>query len=492
MPSTRVRSGRSRQIFLWVPPTKSPIYKIEVEDKDSGSTTDVTDNLISGEYTDGITETIGNFNLVIDNSSQELTGQFSPYDIVNIYLDYADTATTLKFKGRLERISHQHERIRLVGRNEAVRTLGITVTQEFNSQYTHDILQSLLDTYATFITQGNISTIGSTDTRTTVNWNQKPFWECIQELSSKASYDAYIDATGDFHYFVSGTRQNSTDAAVHEYNLIQTGDFTPDTSIVKNRIIVYGAETEGVPLVWTEEDSDSIDNFEAKELIINDTNIKTVEQAKDRALYELSLNKDPPIVGEVSSLLLPTISPGEKVQISDPLNNLDPQYYTIQKFTHRFSNDEPPMTTLTVQKETSTIPKILKKRIQVESETSSKPNPNEMRFSVLYDFESDSGTHSSTEISDGLLKTDGGASGTWISPTTEITDNVSSFEVRASGNSLPGTVYYVSLDGGSTYQTIDALNTEQTSSPPGNSIRFKVDLNSASTEVKVASIMYKT
>jgi hypothetical protein len=499
MPVTRVVSGRKIPVFAWVPPVNSPIFKIELEKASTGVKLDVTDLILSGEYTDGITETIGNFSFQIDNSTQSLNNEYQVYDIVNVYMDYT-TATTLKFKGRMERISYQNNELRVTGRSLAVRTVGITVTKQYSTEYTHDILQDLLDTYATYITQTNIDTTTSTDTQITVDWYQKPFWECVQELCSKAGYDAYINASSDMNYFVSGTRSNSTDAVVHESNLIDTGDFTPDLSVVKNRVIVYGAQLEGIPIFWTESDAISIANYDVKELIINDSNIFTIAQAQARAEYELSVNKDPPVVGEVTSLGLPTILPGEKVQISDPLNNLDPQYYAIQKFTHKFSNDEPMQTILTIQKEISTIPKILKKRIQFEQESTQKDNPFEMRYAYLDTFDSATGTTgtgdsvtttSNPQIVGGVLKTDGSSTATWISNTISTEGTITSFELRAEGDVLSGTTYAISFDSGVSYQSISSLNTEITASPPGTTTKLKITLNSAQTQIKSIGLFYK-
>lgn len=488
--SPAVRSLKTIPIFAWIPPTGSPNYVILLEDSTTGTTYDITDRIINGEYTDGVTETIGNFNFTIDNSDQFYINVISVYDKIKIYYDYNATPSTLKFQGLIERVSNQNENLRVSGRSTGSRVMGITVTYSTSNSYTHDILQSILTTYATYITQTNIDTTESTDTQVTINWYQKPFWECVLELCNRAGYDAYIDSSFDFHYFVSGSLENTTDAVVHESNLIETGDFAPDLSNVKNRIIVYGGIVEDQQIIWTEQDDTSITNYDVRELIINDTNIITVGQAEARAEYELSLLKDPPTVGEVTSIGLPTISPGEKVRISDPINGLDPDYYVIQKFIHKFSNDEPPMTILTVQKEINTIPKILKKRITFETQAIDKTNPNEMRYSWFFDFNTDSGTHSNTEISDGVLKTDASSSGTWISPTNSITNNATACELRVKGESLPGTLYYVSTDSGVTYQSI-SLNTSLTLSPPGPNLRIKIEINSASTLIDAISLLYK-
>jgi len=486
-----VRSLTGVPIFLFIPPSYSPIYLISVV-KSDGTTYDVTDIIHEGEYTDGVTETIGNFTFTIDNSEETYTTLFALFDKVNVYMDYDTTATTLRFKGIIEKITKTDNKLKVIGRGTGSRVMGATVTQRYASQYTHDIIQDLISKYhSQYITTTNIDTTDSTDTQVTVNWYQKSFWECILDLCNRSGYDAYIDCNFDFHYFVSGSQSNTDECVVHEQNLIETGDFAPDLTTIKNRIIVYGAKIEDQQIVWMEEDDTSITGlgYGVKEEIINDSSIITVAQAQARAEYELSLKKDPPIIGEVTSLGLPTLLPGERVRISDPLNGLDPGYYSIQKFTHKFSNDEPMQTVLTVYKEISTIPKILKKRITFETESSEMENPNEMRYSWLFDFNTDSGTHSSTQIANGVLKTDGSASGTWISKVNALSENATSCELRAKVNAT-GSDYYVSTDNGITWQSI-SLNTLLALSPPGQNLKIKIILNSASTEIDSLCLLYK-
>lgn len=490
-----IRSLKRIPIFVWIPPIYSPIYKIEIYD---GTTAyDVTDRIYDGEYTDGITETIGNFSFIIDNSDQIYTAKWNVYDKIRIYLDYATTATTLRFVGMIEKVSKRSHKIVVSGRSSATRVMGITVTKSYTNQYTHDIIEDLISEYCSgYITTTNIDTTESTDSQVTVNWYQKPFWECILELCDRATYDAYIDSSFDFHYIVSGSARNTTECVVHTANLIEIGDFTPDLSIIKNRIIVYGAKIEGMQIIWTAEDATSIKSaeeggYDVKEEIINDSNIITTVQAKDRADYELSVRKDPPTIGEIVSLGLPTLAPAEKLRISDPMSNLPPAYYAIQKFIHKFSNEEPMQTILTVQKEMNTISKILKKRIVFEKQAIEMENPNEMRYSWLFDFNIDSGSHTDTEITDGRLKCQSGqSSGTWISQTSTITSDVTDCELRINGEALPGTVYYVSNDNGTTWASIN-LNTKHTFTIQDKNLKLKIELNSASTQIEALVLLYK-
>ena len=82
MPVRNIKSiGRKKPIpvHVWIPPKFNPTYKIEVE-KGDGTKYDITNNIIQGEYTDGITETIGNFSFKINNSCLLYTSP-SPRDL---------------------------------------------------------------------------------------------------------------------------------------------------------------------------------------------------------------------------------------------------------------------------------------------------------------------------------------------------------------------------------------------------------------------------
>ena len=484
-----VRSMGRIPVYVYIPPKSFPVYRIEIYTQ-SGDTYDITNRVLNGEYTDGITETIGNFNFTINNVDQAYLGKWNLYDQVRIYMDYASSATTLRFIGLIEKLSKQGIWINLRGRSSALKTMGTTITKSYTN-YTHDIIQDLISSYFSEITGTNIDTSESTDTIVTVSWYQKPFWECIQELCFRAGYDAYIDSTFDFHYFVSGILNNDTEAVVHTSNLLQVSDFTPDLSVVKNRVIVYGAKVEDMQIIWTAEDSSSISSYGVKEEIISDSNIRTRSQAQARAEYELSLKKDPPIVGEVISLLLPTIAPGEKIKLSSPLSGLDPGYYAIQKFTHQFPNEGIAKTTLTIEKETSTIPKILKKRIAFETESTEKENPYEMRYSWLFTFDTDNGTHSGTQIIDGILKLSTGESnGSWESELLELDNPFTVIEARVSGDNLVGVEVWASADG-NPYTKIAGPGERAKVILSGIDLKIRLNLNSPYTQIKAASILYK-
>lgn len=475
--------------LIYIPPTFSPIYKIEVYD--GTTTTDITDYVIEGEYTDGITETIGNFSFKVDNSTQAYSTTFNLYNQIRIYMDYGATATTMVFVGMIERLSKSNSNLIISGRGAAAKVIGKNITYAATNKARATILSEIIAAnFDGIITTTNLE--ADTDTLT-VNYYEKPFWEIVEEICSIGSRDAYIDKDFDFNYFVSGSRRNTTEAIVHGYNLINTGDFSPDASTISNSVRVYGSEVSGLPLISTSSDSTSQDTYDIKNLKISDESITTASQAKSKSDYELARNKDPTIVGTVISLGLPTLLPGEKLRISDPLNELTPDYYQVNKFTHKFSNDDPFMTEVIIKKERTSIPNILRNRIKVESNLMKSINKNDLDFSYIWDFNTNTGTHSSTTIEinpntgNGVLKTTGGATGTWESDLLELDSNVSAVELRMAGQNTAGTQLFVSVDGGTVFNTV--LSGDTTIST-GKDIKIKVVINSATTEINAVALLY--
>lgn len=474
-------------IHVFIPPQFNAIHKVFIND---GTTDyDVTNIIVEGEYTDGVTETIGSFNFKIDNSNETYTNTFSLYNQVKIYLDYGASATTLKFVGLLERISKKNNEIVFTGRSSAIRSIGKNITYSATSTARSTILKAITNKYFS----GVIGTTGVEDdlTEITVNYFDVPFWDVAEELAKSGGRDVYIDKDFELQYFESGSRVNTTEAIVHTHNLIETGDFSPDLQEVYNKVKVYGSVSSGIPILATASSSTTLTEGDIKELKINDSSITTQTQAQERADAELDYYKDPPTVGTIISLGLPTLSPGEKLRISDPLNGLTPGEYSIQSFTHVFSNDDPFKTEVTIQKSRASIPNILKKRIKFEDKITENDNPNEMDYSLIFDFERDGniGTHSSTTISDGTLKTDGSATGTWVSPLTTLSSNISGISPKIVGSNLQGRTFWLSSNNGTTWTEIPYEGIS-TTIPVGKDIKFKVSLPSATTEVTAVGALY--
>lgn len=483
--SPAVRSLKRIRPRIFIPPKYYPVYKVEIIRGD-GSVDNVTSKLYGGEVIDGVTDTIGNFTFTIDNSSQNYRGVWAGNEILNLYMDYAKTATTLVFRGRIEQVSYKDYRIVVKGRAEGKKFLEVTVTKSYTNQETSTILTDLISTYVSDFTTTNVNV---STTNITANWYQKPLWDCIQELCHTSGFDCYVDHDLDVHYFESRTVDNTTEAAVHNQNLFEVSDFAYDYAQIKNRVIVYGAKQEEMDIIATSEDTTSQTSYGVKELIINDSNIKTVTQAQERADYELNISKDAPLTGEVTSLGLPTLQPGERVYISAPMSNLNPTYYKVLSYKHKFG--ELIQTTLTIEKEPKKVYHIIKERIGQEQRLASMVNPNEMRYSWINTFDANSGTHTSTEITNGVLKLQSGQStGNWVSESDLNSVDVSYIELRAKGEDFPNARWYVSTDNGNRWQEI-TINTSFQISPTATTIKLKIELRSTNVQIDSVGLLYK-
>ena len=400
--------------FIWLPSTTQPIYRITVEE--NGIEINLTSQAIFIEIEDGINELIGRFSFELWNFNNQYTDRFNGMEIVRFYADRGSSATTLRFRGRIEKLSYQRNKIRTTGRSEALNFMNQTVTQSFTNQECSSILKSLINTYRpdTSFTTTNIN---ASTTNLTINWRQKPFWDVLQDLTTASGFDAYLDSSKDFHFFRKGSIDNDNEAIIHNQNLIEVRDFADDINLVKNRIIVYGAEIDGIQILYTAENASSQNLFGLREEIISDSNITDFQQAKE--LAEFKLSSEPSQVGEVKGVFIPTIQPGEKIRISSPMDTIQPALYNIVSYKHEVG-DGRFFTTVRMTKEPRGIVHVMKKMIEDTSkqkETSS--NPFEMRFSFNSFFDSDIGTHSGTEITNGVLKPIG-ATGNWISQVENI------------------------------------------------------------------------
>ena len=481
----------SRRGYIWIPPIKHPEWKIEVIRSD-GTVDDVTDYIINAECTLGATEIIGDFRLEIDNSHGNFFEIWSVGNSVRIYADRNDGSTKI-IEGRIEKLSYKRSPLYMVsirGCPHAAKLLSITVTKSYTNQETSEILADLFSSYADeYDTSEYVEISGE---NLTISWNQKPFWECIIDLCNASGFDCYIDANSKVHYFLARSKLCTQEAVVHNDNLISVEGFGKDIDEVRNRIVVYGQEVEGMPIVATAEDSSSQSKYGIREEIITDTNIRSVAEARERANYELQLKKEPQDTGEVESFGLPLLKPGEMLMISDPDSNLNGRYRVIS-FSHHFGKETGMTTRVTIEKEPAKIPRILKQRFEREESLRDIRNPFEMRNCYLFTFDDDSLTesHNNTEVSDGKLVLQSGASsGTFVSIAHTASSNITSAHLKVSGSGLAGTEYWISVNNGRTWESISP-ETLKTTTSVGDKLKVKVKLNSSVTEIESLIILYK-
>ena len=383
--------------------------------------------------------------------------------------------------------------VTISGRNEGgLRLLNLTATKEFTNTTGSTIVKDVLSTYDSDITTNNVTT---TTNSLTIKWSHKSAWEAIVQIARASGFDVYIDQDLDCNFFQEGSRLNSSEAVVHDDNILSVGEFGDDITLVRNRIIVYGSDVEDLPLVYTAEDSASQTKYKVREEQITDTNLTTFSQVKERAEFELANKKDPPKVSDITSFGLPSIRPGEKVLVTHPDSGIDPAHYKIISFTHTFVSDGLFTTTIRIQKESPLVSQILKERVLAEQELSDITNPHELRFSynLTFEDETDTDTHNKTEIDQSRLKlTSGNSTGSFLSKARSHGIDITSVQLKITGESLPGTDYFVSVNNGATFfqvtkdslVSVDPANT-------GTNLVIKIEINSSATQIESVAVLYK-
>ena len=485
-----VRSLRGIKPIFWKPPTYSSNYKFVVI-RDDDTEDDITDLIVFLEVEDGTTDKIGRFEFQIWDPNEDYNGVWVGKETVKYYKDYAPTATTLRFRGKTEKVSYQGNKLKVTGRSEALAYMDLTVTKSYDNEPADSILKAIIDAYSTGFTYTNID---STSVSLTVNWVQKPFWDCVEELCRATGYFAYVDANKDWHFKLVGSINNDAEAIVHDSNLLSLGDFAEDVSQIKNRIIVYGANQDGIQILYTAEDTTSQSTYGTKEIIVNDDNITDYDQAEEYGNFLLSENQDPPIIGDVTAPLMATIQPGQKIKISSPSNNLPPEYYESTNYKDKIDlgSGMGLTTTVTISKEPQMVSDVFKKIIEsTNQQKKTASNPYEMRHSFNFLFDTTSGTHTSTEVSNGVLKTTSGNSvGNWVSETRTLSTDIDSAYLIIVGTVLTGVTVEISGDGGTTYQSITNKELITMSTAKGSALKVKVSFTDENSEVDSVSILY--
>lgn len=452
---------------------------------------------VEGFFSDGVTERIGEFEFKILDPNNTVKNKIDAFDTVNFYLDYGNAATTLKFSGKIERVPNS-DSIYLIfsGRSNAMITTGTFITYSSNGLKSRkQILIDIINLHP----EWGITTTGieTDDGQISVDYDDKPFWDFVIEICASGGRDAYLSSDLVFNYFIKGSRLNSTEAVVENVNLIKTIEFGKDTEQVSTRTRYYGSGVEGLPLIATSTSDTTLTKGIVKEKRFDDSNALTSAQTVELATAQYEDTKIPPEIGKIKSLLLPTLSPGEKVKIANPINKIDPGEYEISYYTHKFSQTEI-ATIIDVKKRRLDVAKILKSNLQFQNKIKNNQNPNDFDNTAVIDFKSDSGIHSNTfwepinydssgnALSGEIKLQSGESSGNWISDAITASSFYERLQVVLSGENFVGINVWISTDNKNTWI--------QTNTPGGftftsnNVVYIRLDFNDSSQSIKAIAL----
>jgi len=439
---------RAKRGFIWLKKPHYPNWKVTVTRAD-GTVDDVTGDATHIEWTKIATVGVGSFKVVLANWENMYSERYSGGEAVTIYADNAD-ATRVQFKGILEfikRVAGDAYSIELIGRHISRDLLDIVVTKSYENQTIDTILKNLIDTFLTGFTYNNVEAQATT---ATVNWSGKPFIECVYDLCVIGSCDFYVDDDKDFHFFRQGSRHNRREAVVEGDTLIESEGLGDDFEEEVRKIVVQGEDENGQPIIYTATFPGAKTN---KELIIKDTDIKTYEEARDRAKAEIE-NLKAKFQGKAKSLGLETINPGESIYITIPSERILDKYFILE-VRHEITGTW--FTEITVQREARGIPKFFRdqKRKDLRLETLDNPNRLEFTYSLEFNDERDTLSHSRTELLDGELKIVAGYDlGTFISKAHEADKDISQVELRVVGSDLASSSFHISVDNGASWERV--------------------------------------
>ena len=466
---------RRVKAFHYLPRTATPQNDIKI-DSVSAKT-----KIWSAECTRAICPEIGYFKIILDNNNEEFSGKYSGDEAVEFFIDLTD-GTTKQFKGTIDKVFPKYDSskgftLELAGNHVSGDLLTITVTESYEGDtLISDILDELNDTYLSVYTVNYTAT--DITTKPTINWNNKPFWECINDLRKLINADAYVNDSKAIQFFDENSIENNNEAIVWNDTLISTEGLGTQSLTKRDKIIVYG-EASGLPVI-------SVSGTGTKEEVIFDTKIITLLQANELSASQLSSLNQTPLEGKANAFILPSLLPGEKIWITNPNFKIHGQY-KVYKYTHKFPSERTEVFIQTSRE----IPHIFKKRIENELALQTVTNPFKMTSSWNFTFDDESEIttkDTNVQIKDGKIKLKSGVQGTFTATKT-VSSNITYVHLKVIGSALVDTIYKFSTDGGDT-ETILSPESE-IKVPTGTNLWLEVEFNSASTEISSLAVLIR-
>lgn len=504
------------------------VIMTDITGTDINVTTDLTDCTISRLATDGVS----NFNLMIDNTEGKYKGKFRAGLKVDIYYDFKEYSllSTIRFRGYLDGVFDNfdgsngftisvegrdcpksstndhfvdtHITLQFTARNNLDCWYGVSGVQDSNGNYENSVLYNSglkFQVYDTAdktwkvwddLTTGQRTTIkaqaGYTQSHTN-NYVDTPRLTISKELANEGDYDFYI-------YYDSGT--NTTYLRVHPeeaveninetitagQNLFSIARFGKDTGTEINRFKQSGFTDSNILLMRTKQNTARQSALWTKDREETSNSLTTDTMVSNRATAKVNELKEAPNTGSISVDALPTLQPGEKVNVQIPY------IYTgllkVKNFTVSLSSGEGIVFSMGIQDKETRFEDLFKDRIDENVNVLPTNNPNGMKDSFVYDFGVDTEYFlTDCQIVDSVLSlTAGSSEGTMITISRTLDTAPSYGELRIKSNQAKNCDYFISVDGGNTYQAI-SVGTLFSFTSAGINIVLKVVLREATAGV---------
>ena len=476
-PTTKLRGQ------IWLPREGSITHNIKV------NSVVVKTDVISSDWTKGLCPEIGSFRIKLIDSDNSYTDKFSLGQVAQLFADFA-TGTTEIFEGTIDTISKVYDNslgfiVEVNGSHLTKELQDVNVTESYNKTLTIEEIIDVLN--ANYLTGFTVSYTATSTKKPKINWDEKPLWECIFDLTKLADADCRVSDSKVIEFFDKNSIANDVDRIVWNDTLITLKGLGQQTITTKNKIKVIGDDGTGIPVLYTSDDTLSQGNYGIKELALFNTKITTPAQAEEVGDAERDLQSTPADEGEATSLLLPSLDVGQKIWISDPPLKINGQF-KVYKFTHNLPSER---TNVVIGKERR-LPQIFKKRVENELATQTITNPYKMKKSWNFKFDNFgelSTWDTNVSISEGKIKLSSGSQGVFTSLTNRQAADVTEIHLLVVGSNIVGTNFQLSTEGGSDLETITP-NERKTLTNPGKDLVLRVTLQSANTEIDSIGVLF--
>ena len=488
---TRTQANRDRvRGFIPLPKEGSIFSDIKID------SVSVKNDVLSAIFERSISPDIGFFKINLINSDGAYSNKYIGGETVQFFSDRTD-GTTKRFEGKIDNIKNKQgsfQTLELTGGHLSSELLDLTVTREYSGEKTCDsILKEIISDYLTGYTTSNI---GASTVSPNIKWSNKPFWSCVENLcqlavpdvdltDTKRRFDCYVDDDLDFHFFEENSIENNNEPIWRD-NLLNLEGFGEQSTLTKNKIIVYG-ELDGLTIIRTTVDSSSQDTYGLKEEIITDTDIITENSAEDIASASLGLNKTPEKEGKATCFILESIAPGEKVWILNPTMKIV-QQIKVSTYRHKYPFEQ----TEAVLTKKRDVANLFRDRMIKDMANETIINPYEMTKSINFSFDDlskFSSFDSNVNIAESKLILTSGTTGVATSNTFTQDSNITQVHLIVSGSKIDNAVFKVSTEGGDNLKTISPDKLIDVTS--GKNIVIKIQLNNADSELDALALLIK-
>lgn len=500
-------------------PTSSDTYaKIEITDDDDVTYTvlDSYGGAVEDNYTMSATvkkvatSNLGSFRLRLANVEGKWLNKFDGGEVVKVYADSVD-ATTLIFYGKIDNIKYGVDvsngfyvdldgrdypelRDKTITGTKVAATIGESIASILYNFYNDITLQfwngSEWSTATYEEISGTVSWSHVTDsipaTLINMTYQHKKGWAVLTEMCDRVGVDCYIDWVSGTGYvlrmLVKDAITNTGSNISYGINLISLSGFGINNMDIYNRITVYGkTESDNILLLKTEDDTTSQSNLWIKDKIVTAQDLDTMDDVQDKADYELELGTDINANGNISSICLPTLRPGDNVNVSIPYCNIDGTY-RVQSYSHVFDTNSVFKTNIQLVRKDVSVSDLLVVKVNAEEFVGAISNGNAMRNSYTIYFTESPEIVSlvNTVIDNGILSLSSGVvTGTMTSNILTTDSDVTSCELRKYENySTSQDTYQVTNDSGLTWEDLDITEGNvHIFSSTGSQLGFRVTMN---------------